>query len=62
MRYRSIRTKRVYHERNAPRRRRDRDEAERLLREGTLEQIEERLGEVTGSGRADPLFVVCPPM
>ena len=38
------------------------DEAERLLREGTLEQIEERLGAVTGSGHAVPLFVVCPPM
>ena len=38
------------------------DEAERLLRTGTLEQIEERLGAVTGSGNAVPLFVVCPPM
>jgi len=37
-------------------------EAETLLREGTLEQIEERLGAVTGSGHAVPLLVVCPPM
>ena len=38
------------------------EEAETLLREGTLAQIEERLGAVTGSGNAVPLFVVCPPM
>lgn len=37
-------------------------EAEMLLREGTLEQIEERIGAVTGSGNAVPVFVVCPPM
>lgn len=37
-------------------------EAEALLREGTLEEIEERLAGVTGSGRATPLLVVCPPM
>ena len=38
------------------------DEAEMLLRQGTLEEIEERIGAVTGSGNAVPLFVVCPPM
>ena len=38
------------------------DEAEMLLREGTLEQIEERIGAVTGSGHAVPVLVVCPPM
>jgi len=38
------------------------EEAEMLLREGTLEQIEARIAAVTGSGHAVPLFVVCPPM
>ena len=38
------------------------EEAEMLLREGTLEQIEERIGAVTGSGHAVPVLVVCPPM
>jgi hypothetical protein len=38
------------------------EEAEALLRTGTLEEIEARIAGVTGSGRAVPLLVVCPPM
>lgn len=38
------------------------EEAEALLRSGTLEEIEERIAGVTGSGRAVPLLIVCPPM
>lgn len=38
------------------------DEAEALLRTGTLEEIEARIAAVTGSRRAVPLLVVCPPM
>ena len=37
------------------------DEAERLLREGTLREIEEQVMAVTGSHKAVPLFVISPP-
>jgi len=36
-------------------------EAERLLREGTLREIEEQVMAVTGSHKAVPLFVISPP-
>ena len=38
------------------------DEAERLLLEGTLREIEENIRLVTGSGFAVPIWIVCPPM
>jgi hypothetical protein len=38
------------------------DEAQRLLLEGTLREIEENILLVTGSSRATPLWIVCPPM
>ena len=37
------------------------DEAERLLREGTLREIEEQIMAVTGSHKAVPLFTISPP-
>lgn len=38
-----------------------RDEAERLLREGRMHDIEDEILKVTGSSKAVPLFVVSPP-
>jgi len=37
------------------------DEAERLLREGTLQEIEEQVMAVEGSHKAVPLFIISPP-
>lgn len=38
------------------------EQAESLLRSGTLAEIEAHIESVTGSGNAVPLFIVCPPM
>lgn len=38
------------------------EEAERLLREGTLEEIENQLKLVTGSDHAWPIMIVFPPI
>ena len=38
------------------------EEAERLLREGTLEEIEQQLKLVTGSDHAWPVMIVFPPI